>query len=86
MTITPRYIRIIPDIREDILWRVGPSLQHGASITTVRICCNLDLPQMTQRCGDNALMRSWMLACDWIIASDCQRLSLEFNQIELGRY
>ena len=43
----PRYLRIIPDILEDILWRVGPLLQHGAFISTMTICCNLDLPQMT---------------------------------------
>ena len=43
----PRYNPIIPDILEDILWRVGPLLQHGVFISTMTICCNLDLPQMT---------------------------------------
>ena len=43
----PRYLRIIPDILDDILWRVGPLLQHGAFLSTMTICCNLDLPQMT---------------------------------------
>ena len=43
----PRYIRIIPDILEDILWRAGPLLQHGALISAMAICCNLDFPQMT---------------------------------------
>ena len=42
----PRYLRMTPDIVEDILWRVGPLL-HGASISAVMICCNLDLLQMT---------------------------------------
>ena len=56
------------------MWRVGPLLQHGAFISTMTICCNLDLPQMTERGRDNALMRPWMLACDWIIVSDCRRL------------
>ena len=39
-----RYLRIIPDILEDILWRVGPLLQHGAFICAMTICCILDLP------------------------------------------
>ena len=25
----PRYLRLTPDILEDIMWRVGPLLQHG---------------------------------------------------------
>ena len=43
----PRYLRMTPDILEDILWRVSPLLQHGVSISAMMICCNLDLPQMT---------------------------------------
>ena len=40
-------VDIRADILEDILWRVGPVLQHGVFISTMTICCNLDLPQMT---------------------------------------
>ena len=46
MTNYSRYIRIIPDILENILWRVGPLLQHGGSFSAMTIYCKIDLPQM----------------------------------------
>ena len=69
----PRYLCMTPYILEDILCRVGPLLQYGASISAMMICCNIDLPLMTGG-RDNALMGSWILACDWIITSARRRL------------